>query len=88
MSAVEPVAAGRPVIRHVGEDRLRVEVGGRCFEIAALCPHRKGLLVHGYLNPRTLRITCPLHHSAFDLATGRRLAGPAECDLAAAELEG
>jgi nitrite reductase/ring-hydroxylating ferredoxin subunit len=35
----------------------------------------------GYINEKTFRIRCPLHHSTFDLATGCRVAGPAECPL-------
>ncbi|MGW1073693.1 Rieske (2Fe-2S) protein [Streptomyces sp. NPDC002537] len=55
---------------------VRVTVDGRAYEIAAACPHRKGRLVHGYVNPRTLRITCPLHRSTFDLVTGCQTSGP------------
>ncbi|MCC3770856.1 Rieske 2Fe-2S domain-containing protein [Streptomyces sp. UNOC14_S4] len=55
---------------------VRVTVDGRPYDIAAACPHRKGRLVHGYVNPRTLRITCPLHRSTFDLTTGCQISGP------------
>lgn len=40
------------------------------------CPHRGGRLLYGHLNPRTLRITCPLHHTSFDLITGEAVSGP------------
>ncbi|MGB6162349.1 MAG: Rieske 2Fe-2S domain-containing protein [Pseudonocardiaceae bacterium] len=51
-------------------------MNGREYVIAAACPHRKGRLVYGYVNVRKLRITCPLHGSTFDLATGCPVAGP------------
>ncbi|WP_083976078.1 Rieske (2Fe-2S) protein [Kitasatospora azatica] len=69
--------AGDPVLTELdGGERLRVRVAGREFVIDAACPHRKGRLVHGYVNARTLRITCPLHRTTFDLATGCPVAGP------------
>jgi protein arginine N-methyltransferase 1 len=58
--------------------RLRVRAGGREFIVDGACPHRLGRLVHGYVNPRTLRLTCPLHRTSFDLATGCPVSGPAE----------
>lgn len=65
------------VLRELADgERLRVRVAGREFVIDAACPHRKGRLVHGYVNPRTLRIVCPLHRSSFDLTTGCPIAGP------------
>jgi type I protein arginine methyltransferase len=66
-----------PQLRELPDDRLRVRVAGQEFVIDASCPHRKGRLVHGQVNPRTLRITCPLHHSSFELTTGCRVNGPA-----------
>ncbi|MFE0189670.1 methyltransferase domain-containing protein [Streptomyces sp. NPDC059008] len=65
------------VLEELPGDRVRVRVAGREFVIDASCPHRKGRLVHGFVNPRTLRITCPLHRTGFDLATGCPVAGPA-----------
>ena len=69
--------ADEPVLREVDGERLLVRVGGQEFVIDAACPHRRGRLVHGYVNARTLRITCPLHRTSFDLATGCPVAGPA-----------
>ncbi len=65
------------VIEQVTEDTIRVEVGGRRLRAGARCPHRKGLMVHGYLNTGKMHLTCPLHYSTFDLLTGCALAGPA-----------
>ncbi|MGW3151952.1 methyltransferase domain-containing protein [Streptomyces sp. NPDC001177] len=70
-----------PVLEELPGDRVLVRAAGREFEIDAACPHRLGRLVHGHLNPRTLRITCPLHRSSFDLATGCPVTGPAERSL-------
>ncbi|MFF4415300.1 Rieske (2Fe-2S) protein [Streptosporangium sp. NPDC001559] len=71
-----------PVLTELDEGRLvRVRVAGREFVIDAACPHRGGRLVHGYVNSRTLRITCPLHRTAFDLTTGLPVGGPADRSL-------
>jgi nitrite reductase/ring-hydroxylating ferredoxin subunit len=64
------------VIEALSDEWVRVQVNGQEYVIAAACPHRKGRLVHGYVNARKLRIACPLHHSTFDLATGCPVAGP------------
>ncbi|MFI7019405.1 methyltransferase domain-containing protein [Streptomyces sp. NPDC050164] len=69
------------VLEELPGDRVRVRVAGREFVIDGACPHRLGRMVHGYVNPRTLRITCPLHRSSFDLATGCPVTGPAEKSL-------
>ncbi|MFC0861225.1 Rieske (2Fe-2S) protein [Sphaerimonospora cavernae] len=81
--------SGRPQadasLRQISPDLLLIEVAGKRIVTQAECPHRRGLLRFGYLNSRTLRITCPLHHSAFDLLTGRQVAGP-ECGSLRVEL--
>jgi nitrite reductase/ring-hydroxylating ferredoxin subunit len=64
------------VIEALPGDWVYVRVEGQEYVIAAACPHRKGRLIHGYVNVRTLRITCPLHGSTFDLATGCPVTGP------------
>ncbi|MEU5218662.1 methyltransferase domain-containing protein [Streptomyces sp. NPDC020807] len=69
-------SAAEPSLEELPGDRLRVRAAGQEFVVGASCPHRKGRLVHGYVNPRTLRISCPLHHSSFDLATGAAVGGP------------
>lgn len=71
----EPRQAG-PVIEVLPDEWIRVRVGGQEYVVAAACPHRRGRLVHGYVNVRKLRITCPLHGSTFDLATGCPVTGP------------
>lgn len=64
-------------VEQISDELIRVRAGGQEFVIAAACSHRQGRLVYGYVNDRTQRITCPLHHSTFDLATGCPLSGPA-----------
>jgi len=72
-------------LEQVSEDRVRVTVGDRSFEIDASCPHRGGRLVHAHVGARGLRVVCPMHGSTFDLTTGCRLAGPDAGPLAASE---
>jgi nitrite reductase/ring-hydroxylating ferredoxin subunit len=63
-------------IHPVDYDQILIEVAGHRVLAPAACPHRKGRLRFGRVNPRTLRITCPLHHATFDLLTGQRVSGP------------
>ncbi|MET9933515.1 Rieske (2Fe-2S) protein, partial [Streptomyces sp. NPDC006324] len=66
-----------PVVRQVTEDLVLVETGGRKVLAAAVCPHRGGRLKYGRVDGDRLRITCPLHHTTFDLTSGERLSGAA-----------
>jgi nitrite reductase/ring-hydroxylating ferredoxin subunit len=68
------------------EGQVRVQAAGRAFLVAAKCPHRDGLLLYGYVNSARLRITCPLHRSSFDLATGAVVTGPSNRALHTEEL--
>ena len=63
-------------LKQVSEDEVRVEVDGKAYLISAYCPHRKGKMVYSYVNEKTLRVRCPLHHSTFDLKTGKVVVGP------------
>ena len=65
------------IVRQLEGDMLRLQIHGKTFLAAGACPHRKDRLAYGYINPRKLRIACPLHHSVFDLQTGRPVTGPA-----------
>ncbi|WP_405852764.1 Rieske (2Fe-2S) protein [Streptomyces sp. NBC_00090] len=69
--------ADEPTVRQVTEDLVLVEVGGRKVLAAALCPHRGGRLKYGRVDGDRLRITCPLHHTTFDLTSGERTSGAA-----------
>lgn len=80
------MSAAEPVVRQLGDDLILIEVAGRRFLTESACPHRKGRLRYGYVNGRTLRITCPLHLSSFDLVTGRQISGPPCRKLVVADL--
>ncbi len=58
-----------------GEQVALFNVNGRFYAICNRCPHANGPLVDGKLDGTT--VTCPLHGSRFDLATGEPLRGPA-----------
>jgi len=58
-------------------ETVRVEVGDKVYLVAAECPHRKGKMVFSHVNDKRLRISCPLHYSAFELESGRVVSGPA-----------
>lgn len=64
------------VVRQVSVDDILVEAGGTRVLAQSECPHRRGRLRFGTVDPRRMSITCPLHHSTFDLRTGRQLSGP------------
>lgn len=64
------------VIRQVSADEILIEADGVRVLAQSECPHRKGRLRFGTVNPVRMSITCPLHHSTFDLRTGRQLSGP------------
>lgn len=74
-------------VEQVSEDEIRLTAGSRTFLVAAACPHRKGRLAFAHVNPVTLRITCPLHKSTYDLRTGRRISGPSTADLPVREVD-
>jgi len=67
------------MIRQVSADEIEINTGTLRVRAQSECPHRKGRLRFGFVNPRRMTITCPLHQSTFDLYTGARLTGPA-CD--------
>jgi nitrite reductase/ring-hydroxylating ferredoxin subunit len=67
----------RTQVRQLDGDVIAVELPDRTVLISGVCPHRKGLLRYGTVDVEKQRISCPLHHSAFSLETGERVAGPA-----------
>lgn len=64
-------------LTQISEDEVCVEINGRRIYIPAYCPHRGGKLVFAFVNEKRMRVSCPLHYSAFDLTTGEVTAGPA-----------
>lgn len=75
-------------IEQLPNEEVRISVGDRQFIVAAECPHRRGRLAYAHVNATTLRITCPLHRSTYDLTTGAQVSGPAEGDLTVREVSG
>jgi nitrite reductase/ring-hydroxylating ferredoxin subunit len=78
-------AAGRLGCVHrepgpVDEPLAVYHVGSRFHACADRCPHAGALLSEGELERGV--ITCRRHGSQFDVATGQRLRGPADTDIA------
>lgn len=76
MSSFIPVAAVTDLnngtmkkIHAGGNDLLLARVGDRYYCTDAYCPHLGGDLTEGILAGTIL--TCPLHHSQFDITDGR-----------------
>jgi chlorite dismutase len=76
VAATDDVPDGGSMLVYVrGEQVALFNVSGRFYAVANRCPHANGPLVDGVLNGAA--VTCPLHESRFDLATGAPLCGPA-----------
>ena len=68
---LEVEAAGMALLLHV--------IDGNVFAMAATCPHHAAWLSQGRVGGG--RVFCPRHGGEFDIATGRRIAGPYCADL-------
>ena len=55
------------------------QIDGAVHVVADVCPHAGARLSDGELDGRVL--TCPRHGSQFDVTTGERVRGPADCAL-------
>jgi len=78
---VADVAPGQTRLVQVGEQSVAVyNVGGACFATQDECTHAGGPLSEGTLDGKI--ITCPLHSSRFDVATGEVVRGPAKKPIA------
>ena len=62
-------------------EHFSVDLKGKEYLIPVACPHRKGRLNCGLINDKTGTITCPLHFSKFEIASGKRISGPAQQSL-------
>ena len=71
--ASEPISASPGYI----PERFAVKLKGKEYLIPVACTHREGRLDCGFINEKNGTITCPLHFSKFDIASGKRLSGPA-----------
>ncbi|HSH21896.1 MAG TPA: non-heme iron oxygenase ferredoxin subunit [Candidatus Caenarcaniphilales bacterium] len=68
-----------------GTDILIVNLDGRLHAVQGICSHEYFELDKGFITGDS--ITCALHLSRFDLATGEALDPPAELPLAVYEVE-
>ena len=68
-----PISAMRP-FAIAGKEILIANHDGNYYAIARRCPHMGGDLSKGTLDGTT--VTCPRHHSRFDVTTGSCLSGP------------
>ena len=57
-----------------GEEILVVNNEGKFYAISGTCPHMGGELSKGILEGTI--VTCPLHHSRYEVTTGNCLSGP------------
>ncbi|MEK7246947.1 MAG: chlorite dismutase family protein [Chloroflexota bacterium] len=74
--SVSEVPEGGSKLVYVGSEQVALfNAGGSHYAVANRCSHANGPLVDGALDGAT--VTCPLHDSRFDLATGQPLCGPA-----------
>jgi 3-phenylpropionate/trans-cinnamate dioxygenase ferredoxin component len=75
IAAVEAVPTGSMRAFEVeGKKILVSNVDGQFYAIAAVCTHAGGDLSKGKLEGKT--VTCPRHHTVFDITTGKCLSGP------------
>ncbi|NET62801.1 MAG: Rieske (2Fe-2S) protein [Symploca sp. SIO2E6] len=62
-------------------EHFSVDLKGKEYLIPVACPHRQGRLNCGLINDQKGTITCPLHFSKFEIASGKRISGPAQQSL-------
>ena len=75
VAAIDDISAGsmKP-FAVAGKEIVVVNYDGNYYAIARRCPHMGGDLSKGTLDGKT--VTCPRHHSRFDVTTGSCLSGP------------
>jgi 3-phenylpropionate/trans-cinnamate dioxygenase ferredoxin subunit len=71
-SEVEP--GKMKAVKVEGKDMLLVNVGGNFYAINLKCTHAGGDLSKGTLEGNI--VTCPKHHSKFDVTTGKLVSPP------------
>jgi len=70
----------RETVGTVDEPLAVYHVGSRFHACADRCPHAGATISEGELERGI--VTCPRHGSQFDVATGQRVRGPADTDIA------
>ena len=68
-------------IEHMGYDLLLVRLGDRFYALDAACTVSWAILAEGTLDREKRAVVCPQCKSAFDLATGKPVSGPAQFPL-------
>lgn len=68
----------RVLFRHQQLQILLLCVSESFFAIQNKCPHQGYPLDSGFIDPEALNITCPYHHWAFHLKSGKCLQNAAE----------
>ena len=63
-----------------------IESQGRKYQLPGACPHRGGKLACGTIDKKRGTITCPLHFSKFEIASGKHLSGPESVGLQIIEI--
>ncbi len=75
VAALGDIAPGEPFGAKVGEhDIVLASHDGQVYALAGICPHAYALMCDGFMSGP--EIECPLHAAAFDIRTGKCLAGP------------
>ncbi len=80
---VADVAGRLGLVRRVQETPVGpvalYQVDGRLSCVGDICPHAGATVSEGELDGAV--VTCPGHGSRFDVSTGERVRGPADCEL-------
>jgi len=78
------IPAGK--LKHVeagGKELCIANAGGRYYAFGDRCPHMNARLSMGTL--RGTIVTCPMHASTFDVATGKKVSGPVDAQIEGAD---
>ena len=76
IEGAKPPEPGHPMLVTIDGISVAVfNVGGLLFGVDAKCTHMGGPIHRGSVSGTT--VTCPWHHSQFDLRTGALVHGPA-----------
>lgn len=76
VAAFDELQPGRPVPVKVGRTEVAVyRLGQEVYAIGDLCPHQIGIRLSGGTVEGD-SVVCPMHHSRFDIRTGRVLGPP------------
>lgn len=75
VASLGDIAPGEPHGAKYGEHEIvLVSHEGQVYALAGICPHAYALMCDGFMSGT--EIECPLHAAAFDIRTGKCLAGP------------